>query len=300
MPGFHSRGRTAIIGPVPAQGRSPRIALLANPRSGGGSAPDIDAELRSLGAEVVAFEISQHRDAARAGADRIAIAGGDGSIGPAAEAAANAGAPLCVIPVGTANDFARFLELPEDPADACRLAVEGRRTRRLDLARMGERPFVNVASAGLAPVAARKASGLKRAIGPFAYAVGALRAAATASPLRCRVTSDGNDVFAGRAWQVTVANTGAFGAGARLDADPADGALDVVAIEATSRIALVRRGYGLRTGRVEYQRGVAHARGREVSIEAAEGTSYNVDGEVVEAGPSVFEAVPGAFEVVTG
>lgn len=285
---------------MPAQGRSPHIALLANPRSGGGDAPDVEAELRRLGAEVETFAVSEHREAAGAGADRIAVAGGDGSIGCAARAAASAGVPLAVIAIGTANDFARFLELPEDLTEACRLAVEGGRTRRLDLAHAGEVPFVNVASAGLAPVAAREASGLKAAIGPLAYAVGALRAAATAGPVRCRVTCDGDEVFAGEAWQVTVANTGAFGAGATLDADPADGMLDVVAIEASSRLGLARRGYGLRAGRVESQSGVVSGRGREVSVEAGEGTSFNVDGEVVEGGASSFGVEPAAFEVVRG
>jgi diacylglycerol kinase family enzyme len=284
---------------VPNQGRSPRIALLANPRSGGADELDVEAELRELGAEVEAFEVSDHREAARSGADRIAVAGGDGSIGCAAEAAAGADVPLAVIPVGTANDFARYIEIPEDPRDACRLAVEGRGIRRLDLARMDGRPFVNVASTGLAPVAAREASGLKEAIGPLAYGVGALRAALGAKPVRCRVLCDGDEVFAGDAWQVTVANTGAFGAGATVEADPADGSLDVVAIAATSRIALVRRGYGLRAGRVESQSGVASARGRDVSVEAGGGTSYNVDGEVVD-GAGSFGVDPGAFEVVTG
>ena len=285
---------------VPPQGRSPRIALLANPQSGGGDAPDVAARLRSLGAEVEEFEIPQHHEAARAGADRIVVAGGDGSIGCAAEAAAGAGVPLAVIPVGTANDFARFLDLPDDVAEACRLALEGERTRRLDLARMEDRPFVNVASAGLAPVAAREASGLKDALGPFAYAAGALRAAVTASPVRCRVICDGDEVFAGDAWQVTVANTGAFGAGAALDADPADGELDAVAIEAGSRAALALRGYGLRAGRVESQSGVANARGRAVSVELPAGAEFNVDGEVVEAGASDFAVEPAAFEVVVG
>ena len=44
-------------------------------------------------------------------------------------------------------------------------------------------PFVNAASAGLAPVAAREASGLKANIGPLAYGLGALRAGLAAAPL---------------------------------------------------------------------------------------------------------------------
>ena len=284
----------------PAHGRSPRIALLANPRSGAGDASEVELKLEARGAVVERFAISEHEAAAASGADRLAIAGGDGSIGCAAEAAASAGVALAVIPVGTANDFARVLELPTELEGACRLAVEGGETRRLDLGRMGARPFVNVASAGLAPVAARQAAGLKRALGSLAYAVGALRAARGASPIRCRVSCDGDEVFAGRAWQLTVACTGAFGAGASVDANPADGKLDVITIEATSRLALVRRAYGLRAARVESQRGVASGRGSEVFVDVPEGTPFNVDGEIVEAGTSRFGIEPAAFEVVVG
>ena len=108
--------------------------------------------------------------------ERIVVAGGDGSIGCAAGAAGGAAVPLGVVPVGTANDFARALGLPDDLDEAVELAATGARTRRLDLGAAGERPFVNAASAGLSPVAAGEAHGLKSALGPLAYAVGALRA----------------------------------------------------------------------------------------------------------------------------
>ena len=65
------------------------------------------------------------------------------------------GVPLAVVATGTANDFARRMGLSDDLGTACRLAVRGTRLRRLDLARIDGRPFVNVASAGLAPAAAR-------------------------------------------------------------------------------------------------------------------------------------------------
>jgi diacylglycerol kinase family enzyme len=99
---------------------------------------------------------------------------------------------------------------------------------------MQDRPFVNVASTGLSPAAAAKAHGLKRAVGALAYAIGALHAGLTAKPVRCRVDCDGQRLFDGRAWQAMVAVTGVFGGGAAVDADPHDGELDVVVIEATS------------------------------------------------------------------
>src|SRR5918999_6035754 len=118
-----------------------RVALLLNPESGTGEAAAVEQDLRALGADVAVGPIQDSDLALDAEPERIVIAGGDGSIGPAAELAARAGVPLAVIPVGTANDFARAFGLPRDRPDAYRLAVEGGRTRPIELGLMGERPF---------------------------------------------------------------------------------------------------------------------------------------------------------------
>ena len=132
-----------------------RLTLVANP----GSGRDTDltalaAALRERGADVEAFDIDEIGDAARAvgATDRLVVAGGDGSIGLAARAAARAAVPLAVVPTGTANDFARALDLPTD-----RRGCAGRwprtpthATSRIELLIAGGRPFVNAASTGLA------------------------------------------------------------------------------------------------------------------------------------------------------
>ena len=277
-----------------------RIALLRNPKSGRGDAEDVADLLMAEGAEVEAFGLDEVDEALASAPERIAVAGGDGSIGPAAEAAARAGAPLAVIGVGTANDFARALDLPDDAAEAARLAASGTRTRRLDLARMGTRPFVNVASLGLAPAAARKAHGFKRALGPAAYALGGLRAAVTSHPVRCRARCDGRVAFDDQAWQVSVACSGAFGGGSEVEADPHDGELDLVAFEAGSRTALALRAYGLRRGNVSSQAGVHTCRAATIELDVPGGTAFNVDGEIVTSGAVAFTVEPGAIEVVIG
>jgi diacylglycerol kinase (ATP) len=255
--------------------------------------------MRALGAEVRSFPFSRVGEVASAHPDRIAVAGGDGSIGPGAAAAGRAGVPLAVVPTGTANDFARALELPLELEAACRLAVEGRHTRALDLAWMEGRPFVNAASAGLSPVAALRARGWKRALGPLAYALGALQAGLTARPVECRVSCDGDELFAGRAWQVTVSNTGAFGAGAEVEAaDPTDGLLDATAIEARSRARLALHAAALRAGRVTRQPGVRSGRGKTVGLELPPGSGLNLDGELLTCGPTAFRVERKAFELV--
>jgi diacylglycerol kinase (ATP) len=276
------------------------IALLANPDSGSGEATAVSELLAERGADVTAFGLDQCDQALAAAPERIVVAGGDGSIGRAAEVAGRAGVALAVVPVGTANDFVRALGIPQDCERAVALAVDGSTTRALDLGRVDGRPFVNVASAGLSPVAARRAEGLKRRLGRLAYTTAALRAGLTADPIECRVRCDGAEHYDGRAWQVTVACGGGFGGGAELEADPADGILDVVVIEAGSRARLVLHAYGMRAGRVERQGGVITGSGREIEVWAEARTGFNVDGEIVETDRLRATVEPRAFEVVVG
>jgi diacylglycerol kinase (ATP) len=272
-----------------------RLAVAANTASGGGLDP---APLLAAmpGAELFGCDELERIAAWRP--ERIAVAGGDGTIGPLAALAGRLGVPLGVIPAGTANDFARVHGLPDDPVAAARLAATATATRALDLGELADgRPFVNVASAGLASVAARRAQPLKHRLGPLAYAVGAARAAATAHPLRAAVRADGRELFSGSCWQVIVAVSGAFGGGSGVaEADPRDGALDVVVLPAGSRLGLARRAWGLRTETIARQRGVEHARGRV--IEVAADAELNVDGELHSGGLERVAVRPRAFSLL--
>jgi len=278
------------------------VALVANERSGSNEAARCAEHLAALGADVLRFSIDETDDAAASGADRVVVAGGDGSVGPAAAAAGRAGIPLAVLPTGTANDFARRLGLPDTITAACRLAVRGTRLKSMELGWMNDdRPFVNVASAGLPAPAAERARGWKDRLGPLSYAAGALSAGMSAEPLTCLVLCDGREVLAGEAWQVTVAASGAFGAGAAIEeADPSDGMLEVVAIEAGPRIGLVSLAYHLRRGTPTRHPRAYHVHCDEVEVQVPDGTRFNVDGELVPEGDARFRAVKGAFRLVVG
>jgi diacylglycerol kinase (ATP) len=272
---------------------------VANPRSRSGDPEAVVERLRSFGAEVELFEVGEARRAAAAGCDRLAVAGGDGSIAPAAAAAGAVDLPVAVIPVGTANDFAGRMGLPLDLAAACRLAVRGTSLRDMELGWMEERPFVNVASAGLPGPAARRAQSWKKPLGPLGYAAGAVVAGVTASPVRVVVDCEEGTMFEGEAWQVTLAASGAFGAGARIEeADPHDGALEVVAVAAGPRPGLVALAYRLRSGGLARHRKARRRRCTSAVVRVAEATEWNVDGEIVPAGPSRFRGEANAFRLV--
>ena len=134
----------------------------------------------------------------------------------------------------------------------------------MELGRLADgRPFVNVASAGLASAAARRAKPLKPNLGPLAYAVGALRAAvdrAAAALRRVRRTATRSSTArpGRRSSRSPARSAAASEIGA---ADPDDGVLDATVLPAGSRLGLARRAWGLRRGTIAEQRDVCHARG---------------------------------------
>ena len=265
-----------------------RVKLICNAASGNGTdAGSLTRSLERLGAAV--------GDEAP---ERVIAAGGDGTLGQAAAEASALGVPLGVVPTGTANDFARSAGLPVELEDALRIAATGSRTRSLELGDVEGRPFLNAASAGLAPSAARRAEPFKRFLGPLAYIVGAIAAGARERPIRCKV----GDIFEGEAWQVIVACTGAFGGGSEIEAaDPQDGLLDVVVLPAGPRLALARHALAMRRGNLVELPGVVHRRVATLTMTVPEDTRVNVDGEVETFGGDIrFGARADAVRLVVG
>jgi len=139
--------------------RSPRGAgavLVINLRSGGGKAErfDLVREARRRGIEPVVLGpgddlLALAQDAIERGAQVIGMAGGDGSQALVASAAARAGIPHVCIPAGTRNHFALDLGLDRDDVLGALDAFGDGVERRIDLARVNDRVFVNNASLGV-------------------------------------------------------------------------------------------------------------------------------------------------------
>ncbi|MBM9503075.1 diacylglycerol/lipid kinase family protein [Actinacidiphila acididurans] len=130
--------------------------IVTNPRSGGGKCARYGVVQRAegMGAQVWMTSAGQDaaslaRDAVRAGARVLGVAGGDGTVSAVAAVAAGTDRPLVVVPAGTRNHFARDLGLDvRDPGLALGALADGEPVR-VDLGTVGPRIFVNNVSFGM-------------------------------------------------------------------------------------------------------------------------------------------------------
>ena len=114
-----------------------RALLIVNPRARRGSAP-IDAAMAVFekgGLELKTVSPNEGENASELIARRAdhvdfaIVGGGDGTLNAAAAGLVYTGLPLGVLPLGTANDFARTLGIPPDPVKAAELIVAGKQGR---------------------------------------------------------------------------------------------------------------------------------------------------------------------------
>jgi diacylglycerol kinase family enzyme len=151
--GHHAfRARVAL----PTGPRPRRPVLFFNPRSGGGKAAHfrLADEARARGIEPVELVPgadlgSLVRQALEAGADALAMAGGDGSQATVASLAAEHRVPYACIPSGTRNHFALDLGVDRDDVVGALDALLDGGERVVDLAEVNGRVFVNNVSVGL-------------------------------------------------------------------------------------------------------------------------------------------------------
>jgi Diacylglycerol kinase catalytic domain len=141
---------------LPAAPRPLHPVLFFNPASGGGKARrfHLDEEARARGIEPIELrrgdDLRELVEAAiAAGADALAMAGGDGSQAIVAAIAAERDLPYACVPAGTRNHFALDLGVDrEDVVGGLDALVDGGE-RRVDLAEVNGRVFVNNVSLGL-------------------------------------------------------------------------------------------------------------------------------------------------------
>ncbi|TQJ59943.1 YegS/Rv2252/BmrU family lipid kinase [Arthrobacter sp. SLBN-83] len=237
------------------------------------------------------------------GHDLVVVGGGDGTVSFAAGFFAGTGTVLGVLPLGTANDLARTLDIPANLDAACVALAEGK-VVDIDLGRANGQPFLNVASVGLSVGVTESLSPrLKRRLGPLAYGVAAIRAYARHKHFRARLEfpeGDHEPLELENMLQVAVGNGRHYGGGNAVSptAGIDDHTLDIYAIPGAPLREHVRIARLLKDGSFVERDGVYHLTTQRVRLVTEPPIPVNLDGEIATATPVDFTIDRNAVHVV--
>jgi len=244
-------------------------------------------------------------DAIKRGQDLVVAAGGDGTLNEVINGIARFADQIRIglVPLGTGNDFARTLALP-DSIEECIQILRTGKTRPIDLVRVTSdqvRYFVNVSAGGFSGTVNEKLTPeIKKTWGPLAY----LRSAAAALPelrsYRTTIVLDDGAPFQANLYNAIIAN-GRFVAGGTEVAPEAvadDGLLDLILVlrKPASEIAVVIA--QMLAGKHLGNHAIVFQRAKKILVSSHPGMWFNVDGELVGNEPALFEALPRALRFV--
>lgn len=302
-------GQTRTGAPDMARVGAARRAMLLVNRNARSGAAALDRALAVLGAAGIAIEAEQApadpaaladaiAAAAAAGIDTLIVGGGDGTLNAVARPLADTGLTLGILPLGTANDFARTLAIPADVEAAAEVIAAGR-VRAVDLGEVNGVPFFNVATIGFGARLADELDGAAKARwGVLGYAITACRALSRMRPFTAELAWDGERQRI-RTVQVSVGNGRHYGGGMTVDenARPDDGLLHVYSLE-------IRRPWQLMTLVPALRRGTHH-RSPDVRAFSCTGLEVatrrpkrvNTDGEITTRTPARFGVLRDAIRV---
>ncbi|MDB5472861.1 MAG: hypothetical protein JWP99_164 [Devosia sp.] len=283
-----------------------RGLMLVNPnaRRGRAALEPVIARLEQGGIDVVVErfdtpgEVSADIARRRHEADLVIVCGGDGTINSAARGVLETNLPMGLLPMGTANDLARTLRIPDDLVRAADVIVAGK-LRRIDLGEVNGHPFFNVASLGLSADLARGLTPKsKKRWGKLGYSLAALRVLAAARPFRAEIISDSGSVTV-RTLQIAVGNGVHYGGGTVIHehASIDDQHLDLYSLELKNvwKIGLMLGAF--RRGQHGAWDEVRTSKSTEFDIRTREPRPINTDGDIVTQTPAHFTIRPGAVSV---
>ena len=281
--------------------------LLVNPRARLGQrdpAPAI-AAIENAGIKLVqpsrpleVWDFPDYIRAEGARSDFVVVGGGDGTLSTCAKAIADIDRPMGILPLGTANDLARTLEIPASLTLAGDI-VARQKTRTVDLGLANGHPFFNVVTIGLAADLASTLDSLtKRRWGRLGYAIGALKVALGAKRFSASIETPAG-VEKVKTYQIAVGNGRHYGGGVVVHSGATihDGMLDLYSLELQTlwKLALMFP---------VFQRG-EHGNWDDVRIDHADRFDIstrrpqpvNADGEVVTQTPVRIEVLKQALRV---
>jgi YegS/Rv2252/BmrU family lipid kinase len=291
------------IRPVPKEAV---LIVNAHSRKGEDLFRDASAKLEIAGVKLIAAHAVKDpttlddtvRRAVREGAPMIIVGGGDGSLSGTVDDVVDKDCVFAVLPLGTANSFARTLGIPLDLDGAIDVIASGRR-RRIDLGMIDGDYFVNAAALGLSPMIGETVPhNLKRYLGRVGYLVWALWCFIRFRPFRL-IVDDGNREH--RMWttEVRIFN-GRFHGGVELtettDVDSGDIVIQAVTGRSLARLAWDWYAKFLKLSSRDAS--TTEFRGKKLLLDTRPHHRISIDGEILARTPVTVQIAQKVIEVV--
>ncbi|NMG08507.1 lipid kinase [Brasilonema sp. UFV-L1] len=284
-----------------------RALLLINrqARRGQNCSPEVVNCLKELGFDLIEKETQQPQHLYEViiryqhEVDLVIVGGGDGTLNAAVDALVETQLPLGILPLGTANDLARTLGIPNSIPEACKI-IANNKTRRIDLGWVNGKHFFNVASCGLSvKITQRLTKQVKRRWGILAYAITALQVIWKSRPFTTEICINDTCVRA-KTVQIAVGNGRYYGGGMAVvhDATIDDQRLDLYSVEIQHWWQIIPLLPAMRKGRHIFSPCVRTVSGQEIEIRTRKPRPINTDGEITTYTPAHFRVIPNALDVL--
>jgi diacylglycerol kinase (ATP) len=288
-----------------------KFILVYNPISGDASfrfkLDTVIEAFQKKGCVVIPYRISNEREeddfvalTREIAADGIIVSGGDGTIHKLINSmlVQEIDLPLGIIPSGTSNDFAAYLQLDKN-IDTCVDIITAGQSKTFDVGKVNDKYFFNVASAGLMTSVAHNAdSMLKNTLGKIAYYLKGLGELPNFKALRMRIIAD-HQVIEEDIFLFLVMNSGTVGGfpnlvpHARID----DGKLDLLIVNKCNLPELMSLFISFLKGIHCNSKYVTYLQAENIYIECVEPLESDLDGELGPTLPLTIEIVPKKIRV---
>ncbi|QBD84094.1 YegS/Rv2252/BmrU family lipid kinase [Clostridium tetani] len=288
-----------------------KVKFIYNPYSGENAIiSDLDTVIdvhQKYGYTVIPYRISMEHELSEAFEDidetydYILVAGGDGTVDNVVNYMKNLNIdlPIGILPVGTANDFAKFIGIPGDIETACEQILDSE-PKKIDIGKVNDKYFINVASTGLFTDVSQKTDvNLKNTIGKLAYYVKGIEQLPNFRKINIKVTSEVQN-FEGDMYLMLVFNgetAGNFKLAYKSKID--DGLLDVIIIRAGMIIDIIPLFIKILRGEhLENVNGILYFKTDKLTIECNDDIATDIDGEKGPNFPLYIECIKGGIKVL--
>ena len=230
----------------------------------------------------------------------ILIAGGDGTVDSLVNAMKhrNINIPIGILPVGTANDFGKFINMPTDIQEACKQILDSKPVA-VDVGKINDDYFINVASTGLFTDISQKIdSNLKNTIGKLAYYLKGFEELPNFRRLKVKLSSKECN-YEGEMYLLLVFNGKTAGnLNLATEAEITDGKLDVIMFEAIQIMELLPLFIKLLKGEHLDSDKVVYFKTDDVYIESSEDIVTDIDGERGPDFPLRIQCIKGGIKLL--